>query len=321
MTQRIAQRAVVGLAAVAALLLATGCDNPVDPPAAKVDGVSISRDDLFAEANALAALPNDPYNLNVDTNNALNATVVSSVLSAQIAGVIYENQAERMGLEVDEEAVTSAREEILRSSEGTVPEDVINEVARRAATRQVVEEHVSTEQWWTDADIERYLEVTGEQACVRHIVVETEAEADDIIDQLDDGAEFEDLAAERSLDENTAENGGDLGCRPRTAFPDEFLDAMDDAEAGEVVGPINTSGAVYVVLVEEPFHEVPLEEARGDIEQLFADPQGAGWADFVLRTTDVDVDARFGSWDPLSGQVVPPQGAQPASSTGASSIE
>jgi parvulin-like peptidyl-prolyl isomerase len=321
MTSRIAQRTVVCLAAMAALLFATACDSPVDPPAAKVDDISISRDELFNEAEALAALPDDPYGFQADTNNALNAAMVANVLSAHIAGAIYDVQAERMGLVLDPAAVDAARQEVGQSLSG-LPDDVMDDIARRAATREMVEQHVANEQWWTDADIERYHELTKERICVRHIVVETEAEAEVIVDQLGDGSDFADLAAEHSIDEATAADGGNLGCPPMRAFPDPLRDALDDAESGELVGPVSAGGGVYVFLVDEAPHEVPLDDAaRAEIEERFADPRGSGWADYVLRTTQVDVDPRFGSWDALAGQVVPPQGAQPAPTAGALTVE
>ena len=44
--------------------------------------------------------------------------------------------------------------------------------------------------------------------CARHILVETESEADDVLAELDAGADFAELAAERSTDPAAAETGG-----------------------------------------------------------------------------------------------------------------
>ncbi|MGE0408528.1 MAG: peptidylprolyl isomerase [Amphiplicatus sp.] len=51
----------------------------------------------------------------------------------------------------------------------------------------------------------------GDEVRARHIVVETGAEAEEILAQLKAGASFEDLARRRSLDRSTAMIGGDLG--------------------------------------------------------------------------------------------------------------
>ena len=44
--------------------------------------------------------------------------------------------------------------------------------------------------------------------CVRHILTETEAEADDVVTELEGGADFAELAAERSIDPTAVDNGG-----------------------------------------------------------------------------------------------------------------
>src|SRR5262249_30796388 len=45
----------------------------------------------------------------------------------------------------------------------------------------------------------------------KHLLVKTEEEAKQAIKDLDDGAKFEDVAAQRSSDTNSAQHGGDLG--------------------------------------------------------------------------------------------------------------
>jgi hypothetical protein len=320
MTSRLAQRVFLGATAVFALLVATACDNPVDPPAAKVDDARISRDDLFSEANALASLPGDPQGLLTDNENALDGEALAGVLSRQISAIIFEEQAERMGLELDPAEVDAARDELEQGGDG-IPADLLDEYATRFATSQLVQQHVVSEQWWTDEDVERYHELTGEQICVRHILVESVDEAEEVLDELRDGADFGELAEERSIDQGSAASGGDLGCRPRNTYIAEFDDAIEDADSGDLIGPVTSQAGVHVILVDEGYHEVPLEDARPGIEEFFADPQGSGWVEFVLKTTNVDVDPRFGSWNEAAGQVVPPQGAQPAPSTGALSVE
>ena len=55
-----------------------------------------------------------------------------------------------------------------------------------------------------------------------HILVSTEEQAQDIIKQLADGADFAALAKEHSKDPGTAANGGDLGYQRSEVFVDEF---------------------------------------------------------------------------------------------------
>jgi peptidyl-prolyl cis-trans isomerase C len=60
------------------------------------------------------------------------------------------------------------------------------------------------------AEYDRFVKETGDKEYhVRHILVETEAQANDIIAKLKGGAKFEDLA-KQSKDTGSANNGGDL---------------------------------------------------------------------------------------------------------------
>ena len=54
-----------------------------------------------------------------------------------------------------------------------------------------------------------------DQVHARHIVVRTREEAEDLLAQLEDGADFAELAALHSLDASTRPAGGDLGWFPR----------------------------------------------------------------------------------------------------------
>lgn len=62
----------------------------------------------------------------------------------------------------------------------------------------------------TDEEIEQYYENMKKEIHARHILVEEEELANDLKAQLDDGADFEKLAKEHSID-TSASNGGDLG--------------------------------------------------------------------------------------------------------------
>jgi peptidyl-prolyl cis-trans isomerase C len=64
-----------------------------------------------------------------------------------------------------------------------------------------------------------------EEVHVRHILVKTEAEAKQVVKDLDSGAKFEDLAKERSADSASAKNGGDIGYFAKGEVFPEISDA------------------------------------------------------------------------------------------------
>lgn len=320
MIPRTAHKMLTVVVAVGALIFATACDNPIDPDAAKVDGVGISRDALFEEVEAFANLPDEMVGLQTDSQNAYAAGGVANVLSTMIADRIYQTTAERAGIEVTADDIENARRELSESSAlrqplDSLPSDLVDRLVERAALRSVVDQYVSTRQWWNDDDVARFHDATKSRACVRHIVVASEDEANAIIDELEAGADFEQLARERSADAGTAQDGGALGCNPRGYFVEALDDAIEGAADGELVGPLSFAPAGtpswHVIRVDEAYRVRSLEETRASIEELFSAPNG--WAEYVLRTTDVDVDPRFGTWDATSAAVIPPAGAQPRS--------
>ena len=69
-----------------------------------------------------------------------------------------------------------------------------------------------------------------EYLCSSHILVDTAAEAEEIVTLLDEGADFATLAIERSGD-GSAAIGGDLGCGPTIGYVSEFSDGGEEPGA------------------------------------------------------------------------------------------
>ena len=99
---------------------------------------------------------------------------------------------------------------------------------------------------------------------VRHILVEKDDEAKDIIGQLQKGAKFDDLAKARSKDPGSKDKGGDLDWNAPAGFVKPFSDAMVATPKGKFsTQPVQTQFGYHVILVEDvreakvpPFDEV-----------------------------------------------------------------
>lgn len=91
----------------------------------------------------------------------------------------------------------------------------------------------------------------AEQVRARHILVETEEEANEVIERLEAGEDFADLAAELSLDTASAVDGGDLGFTPPGRFVDAFDEAVFSLPVGEISEPIQTQFGWHVIEVLE----------------------------------------------------------------------
>ena len=74
---------------------------------------------------------------------------------------------------------------------------------------------------------------------VRHILVDHEHEAQDLIKQIDDGVLFEELAQNYSKCPSSS-NGGDLGYFEKGQMVKPYEDAAFILEVGGVSGPVKT---------------------------------------------------------------------------------
>jgi peptidyl-prolyl cis-trans isomerase C len=103
----------------------------------------------------------------------------------------------------------------------------------------------------------------------RHILVESQAVASDLIVQLDDGADFAELAKENSTGP-TGPNGGDLGWFSPEQMVAPFSDAVAALEDGAYTSePVQTQFGWHVILREESRDNQPptLESVRDALKQ------------------------------------------------------
>jgi len=101
-----------------------------------------------------------------------------------------------------------------------------------------------------------------------HILVATEEEAQNLIDQLNDGADFVALAQEFSTGPS-GPNGGALGWFGTGMMVPEFETAVAGLEAGEISAPVQTQFGWHVVKLNELQISAPpaLEDVRADLEE------------------------------------------------------
>ena len=107
------------------------------------------------------------------------------------------------------------------------------------------------------------------QVRARHILVQTEAEARDILTRLQNGEDFAALAGQHSLDVTTRENGGDLGWFVRDELLEPALaDQTFALQPGEVVGPVQTSLGFHIVQLLEKADRPLAEDKRALVAQM-----------------------------------------------------
>lgn len=250
--------------------------NTSDPSEviARVNGKAISETALDAQIQALAA-----RGQSIGRTQALQELITVELLA---------QEAEKQGL----------------------PEqpDIAAEIERRRAS--LLAQHLIraelVNQAVTDEDVRaRYEEEIagsgggGQEFRARHILVENEDEARDLIGELDEGADFGTLAREHSTGPS-GEQGGALGWFQTDQMVPPFGEAVEALETGEYTSdPVETQFGWHVVLLEETRTAEPptFEDVRAQlrsqmvserIQQYVADLRQQGEVEIVAEDLDAE---------------------------------
>ena len=131
------------------------------------------------------------------------------------------------------------------------------ELARQAILIRALFDNYRKQNPVTDADVQAEYDKFaaangGKEYKARHILVETEAEAQKIIADLKKGAKFEDIAKKQSKDPGSGANGGDLDWANPSSFVPEFSEAMIKLKPGETTpAPVKSQFGYHVIRVDE----------------------------------------------------------------------
>ncbi|MBI2821517.1 MAG: peptidyl-prolyl cis-trans isomerase [Acidobacteria bacterium] len=112
-----------------------------------------------------------------------------------------------------------------------------------------------------------------------HILVRTEQEAWEIKKQLQQGADFAELARQKSLDTTNKNIGGNLGFIVRGAMLPAFDEAAFRLKIGEISDPVQTSFGYHIIKVLQvrPREIQPFDQARRVIEARVVNRKQNEW--------------------------------------------
>lgn len=216
------------------LLLAAGCtkaETPIDAaakPVAVVNGTPISRDvwALYIKTRHGGKSPGD-----------LTAEEQKDALEELIGMYAGAQEAEKQKLAVGE---PNARLELVGKS-----------ALAELLFKKYVEGVEPTEAELKAEYDARIAEAPKQEYHARHILVDDEALAKDLIAQLDKGASFEKLATDNSKDGSSTE-GGDLGWFNPGQMVKPFSDAVQQLEVGKYTAtPVKSEFGWHVIKLEE----------------------------------------------------------------------
>jgi peptidyl-prolyl cis-trans isomerase C len=245
------------LIATAASVLALGaCDSakkadqaaaPTGPAAATVNGTAISQQTVDSIARQAAAQGRP------DTPETRKAIIDQLALQMVVA-----DEAVKKGLDKSPDVVeqlTAMKQSVLAN----------------AYVRDYIKNNPVTDEM-LKAEYDRIkASVSGNQYKARHILVEKEGEAKDIVARLKkDPAAFDKLAKERSKDPGSKAQGGDLGWFDPSQMVPEFGNAVTKLEKGKFTeAPVKTQFGYHVILLEDvkPVEAPSLDDVKPQLQQ------------------------------------------------------
>ena len=235
------------IAAALTLALACGAAGAAEGNLATVNGVAVpqARLDVMMKALVAAKQPDSP-----EVRKEIRERIINQEVIAQ--------EAQRRGIQKNPEVAAQLdlqRQELLVNA--------------------YIQEYVRTNPVTDDIMRKEYERIKptipAKEFKARHILVEKEDEAKDILAQIRKGGSFEKLAAERSKDPGSKTRGGDLDWGPAARYTKNFAEALNKMKKGQMSeAPVQTEFGWHIIRVDdERATQIPtFEEAKPQIQQM-----------------------------------------------------
>jgi peptidyl-prolyl cis-trans isomerase C len=111
----------------------------------------------------------------------------------------------------------------------------------------------------------------------RHILLKTDEEAKQVMERLQKGEDFVELAKKYSIDPNAKASGGEIGFHPKgTLLPEYEAAAFKLTKVGQITGPVKSQFGYHIIRLEgaKPPTYVSFDEVKDFIkQQLIQDKQ------------------------------------------------
>ena len=198
-----------------------------DKAMAKVNGVAIpqSMADAFMAEQMAKGAPDSP-----ELRIAVREELIRRELLAQ--------QAKKAGLDKKPDIVAQA-------------DAAKQAVYIRAYVQEYVQKHPIKEEQ-LKAEYEKIkAQIGNTEYKARHILVKDEADAKAIVERLNKGEKFEDLA-KQSIDPGSKDNGGELGWAAPSNYVKPFADALTGLGKGKyTAAPVKTDFGYHIIKLED----------------------------------------------------------------------
>jgi peptidyl-prolyl cis-trans isomerase C len=128
----------------------------------------------------------------------------------------------------------------------------------------------------TKAAYEKFKTELGDKEYnARHILVASEAEAKDVIAQLNKGGDFSKIAKEKSIDPGSKDKAGDLGWFSLGGMVKPFGEAVAKLQKGKVSEPVQTQFGWHVIKLDDvrDMKAPPYDKVKENLQKQLAQRQ------------------------------------------------
>ena len=274
---------VISVSACNKTQIADSPPEPGDVAVARLDGHTIWTSDVRAEAVTQGEIgPGEPLDMTSDLFRRTLQEVIDQRLLAKAA--------RDKGLDKS----LAAQRRLQAVQDRLLGDMLVNNTIDRDIDDKAVK---------AQYDEQVKLAKTSEEIRTRIMVLKTKEDAEAALKQVQGGAVFEALAMEKSLDQATRYNGGDMGYFTTDIMPQAFKTVIPTAKVGDTVGPVQTDGGWAILRIEDrrPEQLPTLEEERpvimryliyNQVAGLLTNLQNNSKIEFLLPKTAVKEDEK-----------------------------
>lgn len=259
---------------MAASLGLAACSNPGDEVVVSTSIGDITQEEFYNSMKEIAG------------DQLLQQVVVEQILNDK-----YEVTDE----EIDAELATF-KEQYGEGYEAALAQSNVTEEMLKSNIRfKLLQEKATKDVEITDEEIQKYYDQASQELNARHILVEDEATANEIIEKLNAGEDFAELAKEFSTDPGSGAQGGDLGWFSVGTMVPAFNDAAYALEIDKISEPVQSDFGYHIIQVKEKRAVKDygtLEEKKEEIRESIAATKGDWNAKMAELIKEAKVDVK-----------------------------
>ncbi len=254
-------------------------------------------------------------------HQVLDNIIIDELLSEKAASVELDDKQVEENLSSFKAQFPSEKEmnDMLQQN-GETLEQIKKTIADNMKKREWITSRVKDDEAVSDEEVKKFYDENKESfkqpEMVRasHILISTPQDLneeqlaakkqaiDDLKKQLDEGADFAELAKQHSEDPGSKDNGGDLDFFTKDRMVPEFANAAFAAEVGKVTDPVKSKFGYHLIKVTERKEAgtVSVDEAKPQIEGFLKNQKQQQQVEQLLTALKQQADIKV-NLPPLAG--------------------